>query len=55
MPAYLTLGQEALNENEIITENLRSIRLPFAGSFDTSKVATGLTVTELMSVPNRPS
>jgi len=49
MPAYLTLGQEALNENEIITENLRAIRLPFAGSFDTSKVATGLTVTELMS------
>ena len=48
MPAYLTLGQDALNKNEIATLKLQNIRLPFAGSFDTSKVATGLTATELM-------
>ena len=49
MPAYLTLGQAALNTDEIVTEDLQVIRLPYAGSFDTSKVATGLTVTKLMS------
>jgi len=49
MPAYLTLGKAALNTDEIVTQDLRVIRLPYAGSFDTSKVATGLTVTKLMS------
>jgi ABC-type uncharacterized transport system involved in gliding motility auxiliary subunit len=49
MPGYLNLGKEALNENENITKNLQAVRLPYAGSFDTSKVATGLTATELMS------
>tara|TARA_B100000614_G_scaffold54079_4_gene46791 strand:- start:5285 stop:7222 length:1938 start_codon:yes stop_codon:yes gene_type:complete len=49
LPAFLSLGKEALNSEEIATRDLGTIRLPYAGSFDTSNVATGLKVTELIT------
>ena len=48
-PAYLALNRDALNLDEVVTRNLGTLRLPYAGSFDTSNVATGLTVTELIT------
>ena len=48
-PAYLALNRNALNNEEIVTRDLGTLRLPYAGSFDTSNVATGLKVTELVS------
>ena len=49
LPAFLSLGKEALNSEEIATRDLGTIRLPYAGRFDTSNVATGLKVTELIT------
>ena len=48
-PAYLALNRNALNPEEIVTRDLGTLRLPYAGSFDTSNVATGLKVTELIT------
>jgi ABC-type uncharacterized transport system involved in gliding motility auxiliary subunit len=48
-PAYLALNRDALNLDEVVTRNLGTLRLPYAGSFDTSNVANGLTVTELIT------
>ena len=48
-PAYLALNKNALNKEEVVTRDLGTIRLPYAGSFDTSDVATGLKVTELIT------
>ena len=48
-PAYLALNRNALNPEEIVTRDLGTLRLPYAGSFDTSDVATGLKVTELIT------
>jgi len=48
-PAYLLLHSEALHPGEVVTQDLGAIRLPYAGSFDTANVATGLTVTELIT------
>jgi len=48
-PAYLALNKNALNPEEVVTRDLGTIRLPYAGSFDTSNVATGLKVTELIT------
>ncbi|MDP6678994.1 MAG: GldG family protein [Verrucomicrobiota bacterium] len=48
-PAYLLLNSEALHPGEVVTRDLGAIRLPYAGSFDTANVATGLTVTELIT------
>ena len=48
-PAYLALNRDALNLDEVVTRNLGTLRLPYAGSFDTSNVASGLTVTELIT------
>ncbi|MBC8243213.1 MAG: GldG family protein [Verrucomicrobia bacterium] len=48
-PAYLMLNRDALDSGEVVTRDLGLIRLPYAGSFDTSNVATGLTVTELIT------
>jgi len=48
-PAYLALNRNALNPDEVVTRDLGTIRLPYAGSFDTSNVATGLKVTELIT------
>jgi len=48
-PAYLALNRNALNLDEIVTRDLGTLRLPYAGSFDTSNVATGLKVTELIT------
>jgi ABC-type uncharacterized transport system involved in gliding motility auxiliary subunit len=48
-PAYLALNRDALNLDEVVTRNLGTLRLPYAGSFDTSNVATGLKVTELIT------
>ena len=49
MPAYLALGKKAFNQEEIVTRDLGSIRMPYAGSFDVSNLATGLTAKELIS------
>ncbi len=49
LPAFLSVGKEALNSEEIATRDLGTIRLPYAGSFDTSKVATGLKATDLIT------
>ena len=48
-PAYLALDRNALNSEEVVTRDLGTLRLPYAGSFDTSNVATGLKVTELIT------
>jgi ABC-type uncharacterized transport system involved in gliding motility auxiliary subunit len=48
-PAYLALNKNALNSEEVVTRDLGTIRLPYVGSFDTSKLATGLKATELIS------
>jgi len=48
-PAYLALNKKALNSDEVVTRDLGTIRLPYVGSFDTSKLATGLKVTELIT------
>ena len=48
-PAYLALNRNALNLDEVVTRDLGTLRLPYAGSFDTSNVATGLKVTELIT------
>lgn len=48
-PAYLALNKNALNSDEIVTRDLGTIRLPYVGSFDTSKLATGLKATELIT------
>ena len=48
-PAYLALNKNALNKEEVVTRDLGTIRLPYAGSFDTSNIATGLNVTELIT------
>ncbi len=48
-PAYLALNKNALNKEEVVTRDLGTIRLPYAGSFDTSDVAIGLKVTELIT------
>ena len=48
-PAYLTLNKDALNPEQTFTRNLEILRLPYAGSFDTSGLATGLKATELIS------
>jgi len=48
-PAYLALNRNALNSEEVVTRDLGTLRLPYAGSFDTSNVATGLKVTELIT------
>ena len=48
-PAYLALNRNALNMDEVVTRDLGTLRLPYAGSFDTSNVATGLKVTELIT------
>ena len=48
-PAYLALNKNALNSDEVVTRDLGTIRLPYVGSFDTSKLATGLKVTELIT------
>jgi len=49
MPAYLALSKKAFNQEEIVTRDLGSIRMPYAGSFDVSNLATGLTAKELIS------
>lgn len=49
MPAYLALGKKAFNQEEIVTRDLGSIRMPYAGSFDVSNLSTGLTAKELIS------
>ncbi|HCV98040.1 MAG TPA: hypothetical protein DGJ56_01965 [Verrucomicrobiales bacterium] len=49
MPAYLALGKKAFNQEEIVTRDLGSIRMPYAGSFDVSNLVTGLTAKELIS------
>ena len=49
MPAYLALTKKAFNQEEIVTRDLGSIRMPYAGSFDVSNLATGLTAKELIS------
>ena len=49
MPAYLALGKKAFNQEEIVTRDLGTIRMPYAGSFDVSNLATGLTAKELIS------
>ena len=41
-PAYLALNRNALNSSEVVTRDLGTLRLPYAGSFDTSNIATGL-------------
>ena len=43
------LNRNALNLDEVVTRDLGTLRLPYAGSFDTSNVATGLKVTELIT------
>ena len=48
-PAYLALNRNALNSSEVVTRDLGTLRLPYAGSFDTSNIATGLKVTELIT------
>ena len=48
-PAYLALNRNALNLDEVVTRDLGTLRLPYAGSFDTSNVATDLKVTELIT------
>ena len=48
-PAYLALNKNALNKEEVVTRDLGTIRLPYAGSFDTSNIATGLNITELIT------
>ena len=48
-PAYLALNKNALNKEEVVTRDLGTIRLPYAGSFDTSNITTGLNVTELIT------
>jgi ABC-type uncharacterized transport system involved in gliding motility auxiliary subunit len=48
-PAYLALNKNALNSEEVVTRDLGTIRLPYVGSFDTSKLAIGLKATELIS------
>lgn len=48
-PAYLALNKNALNSEEVVTRDLGTIRLPYVGSFDTSKLAAGLKATELIS------
>ena len=48
-PAYLALNKNALNSDEVVTRDLGTIRLPYVGSFDTSKLATGLKATELIT------
>ena len=49
MPAYLALSKKAFNQEEIVTRDLGSIRMPYAGSFDVSNLATGLNAKELIS------
>ena len=49
MPAYLALSKKAFNQEEIVTRDFGSIRMPYAGSFDVSNLATGLTAKELIS------
>ena len=49
MPAYLALDKKAFNQEEIVTRDLGSIRMPYAGSFDVSNLVTGLTAKELIS------
>ena len=48
-PAYLALNKNALNSEEVVTRDLGTIRLPYVGSFDTSKLATGLKAIDLIS------
>lgn len=48
-PAYLALNRNALNSSEVVTRDLGTLRLPYAGSFDISNIATGLKVTELIT------
>ena len=48
-PAYLALNRNALNLDEVVTRDLGTLRLPYAGSFDISNVAIGLKVTELIT------